>query len=102
MMVVEYSFSNVAFKSYFNLCVHLYSVINFHSRVNWSCLLFQSQCKQSYDIKYSVSGTGLGVSQLAMYGRQILEALLYLQQCGMPPYGHLHSGNVIVENNTCR
>jgi PX domain-containing protein kinase-like protein len=40
----------------------------------------------------------LEVSQVALYGRQILEALKFLMDKGLP-YGHLHTGNVIIEND---
>ncbi|XP_022257560.1 PX domain-containing protein kinase-like protein [Limulus polyphemus] len=35
------------------------------------------------------------------FGRQILIALKFLQDKGIP-HGHLHSGNIIVEKETCR
>ncbi|KAH9512832.1 hypothetical protein Btru_036707 [Bulinus truncatus] len=38
---------------------------------------------------------------IKMFGRQILEALKFLQDKGFP-YGHLHAGNVAVINNTCQ
>lgn len=37
----------------------------------------------------------------AVYGRQILEALLFLHEKGLG-HGHLHSGNLVIENNNCR
>ncbi|KAF5300910.1 hypothetical protein FQR65_LT09073 [Abscondita terminalis] len=40
----------------------------------------------------------LDSSQVALYGRQILEALKFLKEKGLY-YGHLHSGNIIVEND---
>lgn len=35
-------------------------------------------------------------------GRQILEALLFLRERGFPAHGHLHSGNVILQNGVAR
>lgn len=35
-------------------------------------------------------------------GRQILEALLFLRERGFPSHGHLHSGNVILQNGVAR
>ena len=40
--------------------------------------------------------------QVQRLGRQILEALLFLQERGFPPFGHLHSGNVIIQNGVAR
>ncbi|XP_018563399.1 PX domain-containing protein kinase-like protein isoform X2 [Anoplophora glabripennis] len=35
--------------------------------------------------------------QIALYGRQLLEALKFLHDKGLP-YGHLHTGNIMIEN----
>ncbi|XP_072401189.1 PX domain-containing protein kinase-like protein [Diabrotica undecimpunctata] len=43
----------------------------------------------------------LTVDQISLYGRQILEALKFLHDKGLP-YGHLHSGNVIIDNDRVR
>ncbi|XP_041350075.1 PX domain-containing protein kinase-like protein isoform X2 [Gigantopelta aegis] len=53
--------------------------------------------------KYSLSKapSGLDVQCIKTYGKQILEALKYMQDKGFP-YGHLHAGNVFVEKNVCR
>ncbi|KAK4884313.1 hypothetical protein RN001_000584 [Aquatica leii] len=40
----------------------------------------------------------LNSSQVALYGRQILEALKFLKDKGLY-YGHLHTGNIIIEND---
>ncbi|KAF5292333.1 hypothetical protein FQA39_LY03367 [Lamprigera yunnana] len=40
----------------------------------------------------------LSSSQVALYGRQILEALKFLKEKGLH-YGHLHTGNIIVESD---
>lgn len=37
----------------------------------------------------------------AVYGRQILEALLFLHEKGIG-HGHLHTGNLVIDNNVCR
>ena len=40
---------------------------------------------------------------IASYGRQILEAVLYLYQLGLsPPLGHIHTGNIFLEGEYCR
>ncbi|XP_078342522.1 PX domain-containing protein kinase-like protein isoform X2 [Oculina patagonica] len=38
---------------------------------------------------------------IQLFGRQILEALKFLHEKGIP-YGHLHTGNIVVEGNVCR
>ncbi|XP_068713818.1 PX domain-containing protein kinase-like protein [Montipora foliosa] len=38
---------------------------------------------------------------IQLFGRQILEALRFLHEKGIP-YGHLHSGNVVLDGNVCR
>ncbi|KAJ7336032.1 hypothetical protein OS493_013406 [Desmophyllum pertusum] len=38
---------------------------------------------------------------IQLFGRQILEALKFLHDKGIP-YGHLHSGNIVMEGNVCR
>ncbi|XP_017769864.1 PREDICTED: PX domain-containing protein kinase-like protein [Nicrophorus vespilloides] len=35
--------------------------------------------------------------KIALYGRQILEALKFLHDKGLP-YGHLHTGNILIDN----
>ncbi|KAK9875306.1 hypothetical protein WA026_007702 [Henosepilachna vigintioctopunctata] len=66
-------------------------------------LLCSSKPKQSFLKKYGnpKGHKPLELSQIALYGRQILEALKYLHDKGIP-YGHLHTGNIIVENNKVR
>ena len=31
-----------------------------------------------------------------------LQALIFLEEKGFPSHGHVHSGNIIVEQNKCR
>lgn len=38
---------------------------------------------------------------IQLFGRQILEALKFLHDKGIP-YGHLHSGNIVLDGNVCR
>nr|CAD7568597.1 unnamed protein product [Timema californicum] len=40
----------------------------------------------------------LPVSDVALFGHQILEALMFLHEKGLP-FGHLHSGNIVIENH---
>ncbi|XP_044744682.1 PX domain-containing protein kinase-like protein [Coccinella septempunctata] len=62
-------------------------------------LLCNSKPKQSFLKKYGnpKGHKHLGESQIALYGRQILEALSFMHDKGIP-YGHLHTGNVVIEN----
>ncbi|XP_045476028.1 PX domain-containing protein kinase-like protein [Harmonia axyridis] len=66
-------------------------------------LLCNSKPKQSFLKKYGnpKGHKPLGASQIALYGRQILEGLKFLHDKGIP-YGHLHTGNLIVENDRVR
>ncbi|XP_074644463.1 PX domain-containing protein kinase-like protein isoform X2 [Tubulanus polymorphus] len=43
----------------------------------------------------------LSLNNIRCFGKQILEALKFLHQKGLP-YGHLHSANIIVEQNQCK
>lgn len=42
------------------------------------------------------------MGQVQRLGRQILEALLFLRDRGISTHGHLHSGNVIIQNGVAR
>ncbi|KAL3285767.1 hypothetical protein HHI36_000292 [Cryptolaemus montrouzieri] len=66
-------------------------------------ILCNSKPKQSFLKKYGnpKGHKPLEVKLIALYGRQILEALKFLHDKGIP-YGHLHTGNVIIENNRVR
>lgn len=45
---------------------------------------------------------GLPLTQIQRLGRQILEALLFLRERGISSHGHLHSGNVVIQNGVAR
>ena len=51
--------------------------------------------------KYISDTLGLPVHQVVIFGRQILEALMFLYKQGLPSMGHLHSGNVFVTSDNC-
>jgi PX domain-containing protein kinase-like protein len=53
-------------------------------------------------MKYGEKSAGLPLSQVQRLGRQILEALVFLKERGFTPYGHLHSGNIILQNGVAR
>lgn len=62
----------------------------------------QSQWNETWNRKYTRKSTCLPLSQVQRLGRQILEALLFLRDRGFPSHGHLHSGNVILQNGVAR
>lgn len=66
-------------------------------------ILCSAKPRQSFLKKYGnpKGHTHLSVEQIALYGKQILEALKFLHDKGLP-YGHLHSGNLILENDRVR
>ncbi|GBP49531.1 Slowpoke-binding protein [Eumeta japonica] len=61
-----------------------------------------STWSEEYHRKYCGSGGGLPAWQVARFGRQILEGLLFLKEKGFPPFRHLHSGNVMIQNGVAR
>ncbi|XP_050295363.1 PX domain-containing protein kinase-like protein [Anthonomus grandis grandis] len=63
-------------------------------------LLCGSKPKLSFLKKYGnpKGHKQLSMEEIATYGRQILEALKFLHDKGFP-YGHLHSGNILIEND---
>jgi len=65
-------------------------------------LIYKSQPVADWSVKYSVRRKGLPVETVALYGRQILEVLVLLYRRGFPPLGHVHSGNVFVDDKVCR
>ncbi|CAL1544540.1 unnamed protein product [Lymnaea stagnalis] len=66
-------------------------------------VICKCKSKGTYLKKYSnpKAVTSLDFGTVKIFGRQILEALKFLQDKGFP-YGHLHAGNVVVVNNTCQ
>lgn len=52
--------------------------------------------------KYTKKSKCLTLPQVQRFGRHILEALLFLRARGIPSHGHLHSGNVILQNGVAR
>jgi len=72
------------------------------SKSNLNPFPFQAQWNEPWARKYTRKPNGLPVSQVQRLGRQILEALLFLKERGFPLHGHLHSGNVILQNGAAR
>ncbi len=55
----------------------------------------------AYGEKYCKPGKPLYVNRIRKYGRQILEGISYLSNCGIVNY-HLHSGNIIIQNDNAK
>lgn len=56
----------------------------------------------SFGVKYNKKiGKPLKSDVIALYGKQILNGLRYLELQGIP-YTHLHSGNIFITNNVCQ
>ena len=65
----------------------------------------KSPIKESFVKKYGSTGAkgsadsaGLSPKDVAAHGRQVLEALKFLLEKGIP-YSHLHSGNVLIKDD---
>lgn len=84
------------------LCTDLggLAVRSFNKNGSLRDLLCGAKPKQSFMKKYGnpKGHKQLSTEEIALYGRQILEALKFLQEKGFP-YGHLHSGNIVIEND---
>ncbi|XP_055545831.1 uncharacterized protein LOC129730492 isoform X3 [Wyeomyia smithii] len=77
-------------------------VMPFNPRGSLKDLIYKSQWNEPWSRKYTRKSTCLPLSQVQRLGRQILEALLFLKERGIPSHGHLHSGNVILQNGVAR
>lgn len=76
---------------------------NFYGRGSLKDLLCGSCPKNPFLNKYgNPKGRGpMAVRDIAIFGRQILEALRFLHQKGMP-FGHVHAGNVIIVDGVAK
>ncbi|XP_045774985.1 slowpoke-binding protein isoform X3 [Maniola jurtina] len=81
---------------------HALAVLPYSSRGSLKDLIYKSTWSEDYSRKYSSIGTGLPATQVARIGRQMLEGLLFLKEKGFPPFRHLHTGNVMVQNGVAR
>ncbi|XP_055714026.1 probable inactive serine/threonine-protein kinase slob2 isoform X2 [Phlebotomus papatasi] len=77
-------------------------VMPFNPRGSLKDLIYKSQWNEPWCRKYTRKSTCLPISQVQRLGRQILEALLFLRERGFSSHGHLHSGNVILQNGVAR
>ncbi|XP_070496714.1 uro-adherence factor A [Chironomus tepperi] len=89
---------------FYDTKLHHYAclVTPFNPRGSLKDLIYKSQWNEPYNRKYTKKSGGLPISQVQRLGRQILEALLFLRDRGIPSHGHLHSGNVILQNGVAR
>ncbi|CAH0725483.1 unnamed protein product, partial [Brenthis ino] len=81
---------------------HALTVLPYNSQGSLKDLLYKSTWSEEYSRKYGSRGTGLPPTQVARFGRQMLEGLLFLKEKGFPPFRHLHTGNVVVQNGVAR
>ncbi|XP_044758516.1 slowpoke-binding protein isoform X3 [Coccinella septempunctata] len=65
-------------------------------------LIYGAPWREDYSEKYHARGHGLPLKTIQCLGRQILEGLLFLRSRDFPPFHHLHSGNVIIQNGVAR
>lgn len=64
--------------------------------------IYQARFQESWFHKYSQKRRGLNAGQVQLFGRQILEGLLYLDEKRFPAHGSVHSGNVMIHDGSCR
>ncbi|XP_018321403.1 PX domain-containing protein kinase-like protein [Agrilus planipennis] len=66
-------------------------------------ILYDSKPKQPFMKKYgnSKAHNHLDNAQIALYGRQILEAIKFLHDKGLP-YGHLHASNILIDEGRAK
>ena len=78
-------------------------VRKFYSRGSLKDQLCSSQPKNPFLSKYGnpKGRAPMPAKDIAIYGRQILEALRFLHSKGMP-FGHVHAGNVVIVDGVAR
>lgn len=76
---------------------------NFYGRGSLKDLLYGASPKNPFLSKYGNPKTRspMTTKDIAIFGREILEALRFLHQKGMP-FGHIHAGNVIIVDGVAR
>ncbi|GFG32951.1 hypothetical protein Cfor_05510, partial [Coptotermes formosanus] len=97
--VLDLDFRDVSGQTYVIL------VLPFNNKGSLKDLIYKvwsSRWQDDWSQKYGQRSAGLPVSQVQRLGRQILEALLFLKDRGFPPFSHLHSGNIILQNGVAR
>ncbi|XP_063243866.1 slowpoke-binding protein isoform X2 [Bacillus rossius redtenbacheri] len=94
--VLDLDFRDVGSQTYVIL------VLPFNNKGSLKDLIYKSRWQDDWGQKYGQRSAGLPLSQVQRLGRQILEALLFLKDRGFPPCGHVHSGNIILQNGVAR
>uniref|UniRef100_A0A336KBP1 CSON006281 protein n=1 Tax=Culicoides sonorensis TaxID=179676 RepID=A0A336KBP1_CULSO len=89
---------------FLNTDTHHYAclVMPFNPRGSLKDLIYKTLWSEPYNKKYTKKPGCLPLGQVQRLGRQILEALLFLRERGISTHGHLHSGNVIIQNGVAR
>jgi PX domain-containing protein kinase-like protein len=82
-----------------NLESGTYAIKNIHPNGSVKDHIYATQYKSTYANKYSnpKQSKPFTIGQIAYYGYQILIALKFLHEKGLP-YGHLHTGNIAIIN----
>eukprot|EP00123_Amoebidium_parasiticum_P009518 comp19527_c0_seq1/m.22847 comp19527_c0_seq1/g.22847 ORF comp19527_c0_seq1/g.22847 comp19527_c0_seq1/m.22847 type:complete len:563 (-) comp19527_c0_seq1:285-1973(-) len=70
-------------------------VEKFYSRGSLRDLIHGKDPTEAYLTKYGNDGSPMELESIRLFGRQILEGLLFIQSRPFP-YGHLHTGNVLL------
>ncbi|RDD43569.1 Slowpoke-binding protein [Trichoplax sp. H2] len=65
-------------------------------------VIYQVDPRSTWGTKYCRKGKKISTNMIKRYGRQILEAILYLKDNGFTVHNNIHSGNVMVERGNCR
>ncbi|XP_011403693.1 PREDICTED: slowpoke-binding protein-like isoform X2 [Amphimedon queenslandica] len=65
-------------------------------------LIYHTTPSLPWSTKYSVRRSGLRTHQIQNFGRQILEAVLFVHELGFKPFGQIQSGNIYLEGGRCR
>lgn len=79
------------------------TIRKFHKDGSLKDMLCGSQPLNTFSSKYGTTKgrNALSLEDLALYSRQILEALKFLHSKGLP-YGHLTTANVFIENGAAK
>lgn len=77
-------------------------VMPFNPKGSLKDLIYKAQWNEPFAKKYSRKSQCLPMTQVQRLGRQILEALVFLKERGFTAHGHLHSGNVMIQNGVAR
>ncbi|ESO88877.1 hypothetical protein LOTGIDRAFT_219027 [Lottia gigantea] len=65
-------------------------------------LIYQGRFTDSFYEKYNRRYKGLELGQVQIFGKQVLEGLLFMYEKSFPQHGSVHSGNVMYDNGQCR